>query len=88
MFALVLPKFFFCSHKLFGDRSDDFVFALKACFKLLDFLRPQIHSARTGRAVKSCRSVLKEGFLPLIKQCGMELMLVADDRDRLVFNKV
>lgn len=44
--------------------------------------------ARTGRAVKSCRSVLKEGFLPLIKQCGMELMLVADDRDRLVFNKV
>ncbi len=68
MFALALPKFFFCSHKLFGDRSDDFVFALKACFKLLDFLRPQIHSARTGRAVKSCRSLLKEGFFATDKK--------------------
>jgi len=88
MFPSVLPKFFFCAHEFFGDGSDDFVFALEACFQMLDLLHPQINSARTGRAIKSRRSVLKECFLPAVEERGMYLMEVADGRDRLAFNQM
>ena len=88
MFPSVLPKFFFCAHELFSHCGDDFVFALETGFELLNSLRPQISFARTGRAVKSRRSILKEGFLPLVKQRGVDLVLVADGRDRLAFNQV
>ena len=88
MFPSVLPKFFFCAHELFSHCGDDFVFALQTGFELLNSLRPQISFARTGRAVESRRSILKEGFLPLVKQRGVDLVLVADGRDRLAFNQV
>ena len=46
-------------------------FALEAGFGLLNFLGPQISSATAGRAVKSRRSVLKEGFLPAVNSVGL-----------------
>lgn len=88
MFPSVFPKFFFCSHELFGHRSDDFVFALEAGFELLNLVGAQINSARAGRAVESRRSVLKEGFLPAVKQRGVDLVLVANGRYRLAVNQV
>lgn len=48
----------------------------------------QIHSARTGRAVEGRRSVLKEGFLPLVEERGMDLVLVADGGDGLPLDEV
>ena len=37
---------------------------------------------------KGCGSVLKEGFLPLVKQRGMKLVLVAQIRNRHVLDEV
>ena len=39
-------------------------------------------------AFKGCGSVLKEGFLPLVKQRGMKLVLVAQVRNRNLFDEV
>lgn len=88
MFPLVLPKFFFCTHKFFGNCGDHFVFAFEAGLELFYFLGAQINSARAGRAVKCCRSVLKEGFLPRVEERGMDLVLVADGRDGTPLDKV
>jgi|GEM_PF-2345953 len=69
-------------------RGDDLVFALEPGLELLKLPAPQITSARTGRAVKRRRSVLKEGFLPAVKQRGVDLVLIADRRDRPTLNQV
>lgn len=73
---------------LFGHRGDEFVFALETGFELLNLLCLQFSSTGAGRAIKSRRSVLKESLLPLLEECGMDLVLVAYGRDRLAINQM
>ncbi len=77
-----------CSTRFLSHRGDDLILALEFIFQLLNSLPPTLTSARTGSALKSRRSVFKEGFLPLVKQRGVDAVLFADCRDRLALQQV
>ena len=70
------------------DLRDDFILLFELGFEALDF-GLVFGSLGTGPpAGKSSGSVLKEGFLPLVEEGWMDLMLVAQIGDRGVFEEM
>ena len=71
-----------------GHRGDDLILFPEPGLELLYFCITQIHSAETGRALECRRSVHKEGFLPLVEERGVDLVLVPDRGDGLPLDEM
>ena len=84
----VLPKFFFFARQFLSHCGDDFTLFPQPGLKVFYFGSARINFPGAGRAVESRRSVLKEGFLPLVEEGGMDLVGIADGGDGLSLNEV
>ena len=70
------------------DLRDDLVLLSELGFEAVDFFQFLGTLGAGPPTFESCGSVLKEGLLPLVKERGMDLVLVADIGDRRVLDEM